>query len=188
MKIRLWLFLSLIGIGVVTIFTVSSCAKAKQLAAFDVNYTFPKVYFSYSPKLQKQLPEFTLFTVKLSVNMDSILSANHIPSGIIASAYLSKLAMVITNPPDANFNWLQSVKMVGSVDSTFSQPLLLGSDTLIAAGSKTIDLAINKIDIKPIFFKNSYYLKILATPSGQIPAASVNMYLESAIRLHIEPL
>jgi len=177
----------LCSIGVMTFFTISSCSKAKELAAFDVTYTFPKVYFSYSPKKLK-LPEFTLLTARLTVNMDSILSANHIPSGIIASAYLSKLSMVITDPPAATFNWLASVKMVGSLDSTFSQPVILGSDTITDPNTKIINLAVNKINIKPIFFKNSYYLRILATPSGQLPASSVSMYLESEIRLHIEPL
>jgi len=168
-------------------FTFTSCSKAKQLAAFDVVYDFPKVYFSYTVKNLK-LPEVTIYTGKLSINLDSILSANHIPSGIITSAYLSRLAMVITAPPGATFNWLKSVRMVGSADSTFLHPTDLGSDTLIDPNATTINLALNKVDIKPILFKNSYYMRILATPSGQIPASSINMYLDSQIKLHIEPL
>jgi hypothetical protein len=165
-----------------------SCSKAKQLAAFDVTYTFPKVYFSYSATYEKKFPEVTLYTGKFSINLDSILSANHIPSGIIASAYLSRLAMVITAPPGATFNWLKSVRMQGSVDSTFQNPTNLGSATSIDPTATTIDLALEKVDIKPLLFNNSYYLRILVTPSGQVPSSSINMYLDSQIKLHIEPL
>ena len=172
---------------ILPLFTITSCNKAKQLAAFDVIYTFPKVYFSYAPKDQK-LPEVTLYTGMLAINFDSILNANYIPSGIIASAYLSRFAMVITAPQEATFNWLESVRMVGSADSTFQQITDLGSDTAVDPGAKSINLVLNKVDIKPILFKNSYYLKILATPRGQIPASSINMYLDSQIKLHIEPL
>jgi len=187
MKIRFLLFLSLCTILLIPFFTITSCSKAKQLSAFDVVYTLPKVYFSYTVKNLK-LPEVTIYTGKLSINLDSILNANNFPSGIIASAYLSRIAMVITAPPEATFNWLESVRMVGSVDSTFQQPTDLGSATGIDPKAKSIDLALNKVDIKPILFKNSYYLKILATPSGQIPTSSINMYLDSQIKLHIEPL
>ena len=187
MKIRFLLFLSLCTILLIPSFTITSCNKAKQLVAFDVVYTFPKVYFSYTVK-DLDLPEITLYTGKVSINFDSILSANNISSGIIASAYLSRLAMVITAPPGATFNWLESVRMVGSADSTFQQSTDLGSDTLIDPNATTIDLALKNVDIKPILFKNSFYLKILATPSGQIPASSINMYLDSQIKLHIEPL
>ena len=169
------------------LFVITSCSKTKQLAAFDVFYTFPKIYFSYAPKDQK-LPEVTIYTGKLAINFDSILNANYIPSGIIASAYLSRLAMVITAPPEATFNWLESVRMVGSADSTFQQITELGSDTAIDPGARSINLVLNKVDIKPILFKNSYYLRILATPSGQIPASSISMYLDSQVKLHIEPL
>ncbi|MGA2822958.1 MAG: hypothetical protein ABSE72_05470 [Bacteroidales bacterium] len=188
MKIRfsLWLFMG--AVLMLPLFTITSCSEAKKLAAFDVIYTFPKIYFIYAPKDQK-LPEVTLYTGKLSINFDSILSAHYIPSGIIASAYLLRLAMDITAPPEATFNWLESVRMVGSADSTFQQTTDLGAVTGIDPGAKIIDLATENVDIKPILFKNSYYLKIFATPSGQIPASSsINMYLDSKVKLHIEPL
>jgi hypothetical protein len=187
MKIRSFVFLTICLALALPLFTVNSCTTAKQLSAFDVMYSFPKVYFSYGVKYQK-LPEVTLYTGKLSIDMDSILTANHVPSGIIASAYLSKLAMVITAPPGATFNWLEAVRMIGSVDSTFQQTTELGSAVGINPDATTVELVLNKVDIKPILFKNSYYLKILATPSGQVPSASVNMYLDSQVRLHIEPL
>lgn len=187
MKTRFLLFMILCTVLTWPLVTSTSCSSAKHLAAFDVTYTFPKVYFSYGKKSQK-LPEVTLYTGKLSVNMDSILSANHIPSGVFTSAYLSRLAMVITAPPAATFKWLKSVRMVGCVDSTFQQVTELGSDTAVNPLATRIDLALNKIDIKPIFFKNSYYLRILATPSGQLPDSTMNIYLDSQIKLHIEPL
>jgi len=187
MKIRFSLFLYLCAIGLLSILPLTSCNKASQLAAFDVIYNFPRVSFVYLSN-DKKTQELTIYSCKLSINFDSILSANHIPSGIIASAYLTKLAMAITAPPEATFNWLASVRMVGSPDSTFQQTTELGSATGIDPAAKNIDLALNKTDIKPILFKNSYYLKILATPSGQIPPSSISMYMDSQIKLHIEPL
>jgi hypothetical protein len=167
--------------------TITSCKKASQLAAFDVIYTFPKVYFSYGPKNLK-IQEVTVYTGKLTINMDSILSANHIPSGVIGSAYLTRLAIVITAPPEATFNWLASVRMVGCADSTFQQSTELGTATGIDPLATRIDLALKEVDIRPILFKNSYYVRVLATPSGQLPASSMNMYLDSQIKIRIEPL
>jgi hypothetical protein len=187
MKTRLSLFLFLCGIISVPIFLDTSCSKAKELAAFDVTYNFPKVSFSYSVKSLKP-PELTLYTGEFSINMDSILSANHIPSGIISSAHLSKLAMVITAPPGATFNWLQSVRMQGSADSTFQQPTDLGSQDNIVPTSTTVELVLQPVDIKPILFRNAYWLRILATPSGTLPGSSVSMYLDSQVKIHIEPL
>jgi len=187
MKIRFSLILFLFAIFLLPFFTITSCNKASQLAAFDVIYNFPRVSFVYSSK-DKKTQELTIYSCKLTINFDSILSANHIPSGIIASAYLTKLAMAITAPPEATFNWLASVRMVGSADSTFQQTTDLGSASGIDPAAKNIELILNKTDIRPILFKNSYYLKVFATPSGQIPPASISMYLDSQIKLHIEPL
>ena len=187
MKNRFLLFLLLCAVLIPPSLIITSCNKAKQLAAFDVLYTFPKVYFNYGPK-NKKIPEVTLYTGKLAINLDSILNAIYIPSGIIASAYLSRVAMIITAPQEATFSWLKSVRMVGSADSTFQQITDLGSDTAVDPCAKTINLILNKVDIKPILFKNSYNLKILATPSGQAPPSSISMYLDSQVKLHIEPL
>ena len=105
--------------------------------------------------------QLLLLKSKLSINFDSILSANHVPSGIIASAYLSRLAMVITAPPEATFNWLSSVTMLGSVDTSFQKPTTLGSETNIDPSSRTLNLTLPNVDIKPILFDNSYYIEVL---------------------------
>jgi hypothetical protein len=188
MKIRFSLLILLCTTLTLSLFIGSSCNSIKKAAAFDVIYTFPKVHFSYVPQ-NKKLSEITLYTTKLTINFDSILGANHIPSGVIASAYLSRLALVITAPPEANFNWLQSVRMVGCIDSTFQQTTDLASNTSIDPGTRNLNLSLNPVDIKPLLFQNGYYLKILAVPSGQAPTfTSLDMYLDSQVKLHIEPL
>jgi hypothetical protein len=188
MKMRFSFFILLCAALMLFLFTGNSCNSIKKAAAFDVIYTFPKVHFNYVPQ-NKKLSEITLYTTKLTINFDSILGANHIPSGVIASAYLSKLALVITDPPDANFNWLQSIRMVGCIDSTFQQTTDLASATSIDPGTRNLNLALTPVDIKPLIFQNSYYLKILAVPSGQTPTfTSINLYLDSQVKLHIEPL
>jgi hypothetical protein len=164
-----------------------SCSKTKELAAFDVTCNLPKIYFNYPPAGLKAT-EVTLYSGKIKIPLDSILSANHIPSGIIGSAYLSKMAMIITNPPEATFNWLDSVRMLGSLDSTFLQPSELGSATGIDPNAKTVNLTMNNVDLRPLIYRDTYYLRILVTPSGLVPASAVNMYLDSQIKLHIEPL
>ncbi len=168
MKIRFSLFMHLYALALISFFTISSCNEVRKLTAFNIIYNFPKVYFNYALKDQK-ITELTLYSSKLTINFDSILNANQIPSGIIASAYLTKLTMVITAPPEATFNWITSVSILGSADSTFKQTTLLGTATGINPMVKTINLALNYIDIKPILFNYSYYLEILATPSGQVP-------------------
>jgi hypothetical protein len=97
--------------------------------------------------------------------------------------------MVITAPPEATFNWISSVTMLGSADTSFQHPTTLGYETNIDPSSRTLNLTLPNVDIKPILFNNSYYIEVLATPSGQLPSSSsINMYLDSQVRLHIEPL
>lgn len=188
MKTRVSLFLFLCAVFLLPSLTFISCNSVKQAASFDVVYNFPKVYFNYSKKDFKA-SQVTLCTGKLTINFDSILGANHIPSGIISSAYLSKLAMIITAPPGATFNWLATVTVFGSADSTFQQSTQLGSATGIDPLATNINLALNNVDLKPIIYKYSYFVEILATPSGQAPSSSsINMYLDSQARIHIEPL
>ena len=172
---------------VLCLFVVTSCNTAKQLLAFDVVYNCPKVYFSYAPGDQK-LSEIVLYSGKLSIDLDSILNANYIPGGFIASAYLSKLALTITAPAQSNFSWLQSARLVGSIDSTFKQATELAGDTAVIPNIRSLNFALKPVDLKPILFKNSYWMKILGTPSGQTPPSSSSMYLDSQVKLHIEPL
>jgi hypothetical protein len=187
MKTRFSIFIYCCAMALIPFLILGSCNEARKLTAFDVIYNLPKVTFSYAAKDLK-ITELTIYSGKLTIKFDSILNANQIPSGIIASAYLTRLAMVITAPPEATFNWLSAVSILGSADSTFQQTTLLGTATGIDPTTKNINLVLTNVDIRPILFKNSYYVEIVATPSGQVPASSINMYLDTQVKLHIEPL
>ena len=141
--------MSLLIAMVFSVVAFLSCSTAKDLTAFDVTCNLSRIYFNYPPK-SPGFTEATIYTGMVHIPLDSILSANHIPSGFIASAYLSRLAMVITDPAEATFNWLESVRMIGSADSTFLQSTELGSDTAIYPDSKSVDLALKKVNLKPI--------------------------------------
>jgi hypothetical protein len=187
MKIRSLVIILLAAILPLPALMNSSCSSAKSLAAIDIYYTFHKVYFTYTAT-KDRATELNLYTAKLTIDMDSILTANHIPSGVIQSAYLSRLALQITAPPEATFNWLQSVRMVGCSDSTFQKTTELGHTDTVSPYTQRVDMTLNPVDLKPILMKNSYYLRILATPSGQTPAApTISLYADSEIKLHIQP-
>jgi hypothetical protein len=187
MKIRSCLIMLLPAVLAFSAIGFHSCSKAKDLTAFDVTCNLPKIYLNYPPRGNPR-SEVTLYTGKVKIPLDSLLTANHIPSGVIASAYLSRLAMVITNPPEATFNWLTAIRIIGSADSTFQQVTQIGSATGIDPGARTIEMTLDKVDLKPIIRTDTYFLRVLATLSGQVPASTVSMYIDSQVKLHIEPL
>jgi len=185
MKIRSKRSLLLFAAMGISLLTFFSCEKRTQVISYYFEYTVPNIYFNY-PSNSSGLEEVTLYTGKIKIPLDSILSSNHI-NGEIKSATIIKMSMVITDPPDSTFDWLSLVRIIGCADSTFVPSTNLVSQGIIDPKEKTIHFS-SYIDLTPVLVKESCYIKLFATPTVKVPSSSVRMYLSTKIALAIRPL
>ena len=188
MRTKTFTFLALLALAAIPLFLCISCHETKKAAAFDVTYNLPRIYFSYTSTLLKS-GEVILYTCQEKINLDSILMAHDIPTGMITSAKLSQFSMTMTEPPDASFSWLQSMRLLVSKDTSFNTNVELGNFVNNDPAAKIVNLTLNNVDMIPYMNNTTFYYRILATlEAGPLPSNKVTMFLDSQLKLHIEPL
>ena len=188
MRIKTIASLAILTIAAFPLFLCTSCHETKKAAAFDVLYNLPRINFSYPSTVIKST-EVTLYTCHEKINLDSILMAHEIPTGMITSAKLSYFSMTMTEPTDASFSWLQSMRLLVSADTSFNPNVELGNFVNHDPAAKTVNLTLNDIDMIQYMNNTTFYYRILATlQAGPLPSGKVTMFLDSQLKLHIEPL
>lgn len=186
MKTRTFFLLALIAAISFSFFT--SCNKVKDLAKFDVTYNLPGVSFRYTPVTLKS-GEVLLYSGTFNINLDSLLNAHGYSSGLIENTEFSYLSITITQPPEANFNWLHTGSVIVSQNSNFDPSSVVASvinDT--TAASKTIVLTLNNVNIRPYLNNTQFYFEVLAETNGAVPYEWIDMYLNSQLQMTISPL
>jgi hypothetical protein len=187
MRIKTIAMLAIIAFAAIPLFLCTSCNDTKKLAAFDVTYNLPRITFSYTPASLKS-GQVILYTGHEKINLDSILMAHDIPTGIIGSATFSRFALTITSPPDADFSWLQSMRVLVSANTSFDPNIELGNYVNNDPAAKTIDLALNNVEMTQYMNNTTFYYEILGTLKSVLRYNTVTMFLDSQLKLHIEPL
>jgi len=188
MRTKTTVLLALLALAAIPLFLYTSCNKTKKLAAFDVTYDLPKVYFTYSSTLQLKSEEVILHIGQAKIALDSILKVHDIPSGIIGSATFSHFAITITDPPDATFSWLQSARALASANASFNPNAELANVVNNDPAAKTINMTLNNVELTQYMNNTTFYYQILGTLNGTLPSNIVAMFLDSQLKLHIEPL
>jgi hypothetical protein len=187
MKTKIVVLMAFIGFASLSMEYLTSCSTAKQYAAFDVTYDLPNVNFTYPSKMLKS-GEVILYSGAININLDSILMAHNIPSGMITSIHFSQFDVTITDPPDANFAWLQSARAIASSEADFDPSAELGNVVNNDPTAKTVNLTMNGIELEQYLHNTSFYYQVLGVLNGPLPYNMVSMYLDSQLKLHIEPL
>jgi len=186
MKTKNIVFLSLVAALSFTFF--SSCKKVKELASFDVTYNLPHIAFRYTPVTMKS-GEAIIYSGSFNINLDSLLNAHGYSSGLIESTEFSYLGITITQPAEANFNWLHTTSVVVSQNSNFQPSSVVGTVTNdTTANSQTIVLTLNNVNIRPYLNSTQFYYEILAETNGAVPYEWIDMYIDSQLKLTISPL
>ena len=176
------LFLTLSIISIPFFF---SCGD-ESLIQFDVNYDLPRIYFNYPSSSFQKNEMISLYTGEAKINLDSILSVNKIPEGFIKSAYLNRFILTLTDPPEANFDWLQSANVLVSANSSIDPGAEVAYIDTVNPGNRILTFKLRKVDMIPYMNDTTFYYQLSAAPSGVLPYPVVSMYLDLQIRLHIE--
>jgi hypothetical protein len=166
---------------------LTSCSKAKEIVAWDYTYTLPRISFSYPPITLKS-GELVLYSGPYTLNLDSLLHANGVSSGVIGPTYFTKCSVSIDQPADANFAWLQSSRIEISGAASFDSVQEIGHVTDIDPAAKTIAYTMNHTNIRPYLGSNGFYLRLFGTLKAKQPLPVIRMYIDGQVVLRLQPL
>ncbi|MCK9423750.1 MAG: hypothetical protein M0Q38_14255 [Bacteroidales bacterium] len=183
MKTRNFLMLFMLAVIPVLFF---SCDKLTNLTAVNVTYKVPRIPFKFTPTALKS-GEIILCTEQVNLNVDSLLNAN-LPGGGLDTTSFSNFSITIEAPDTANFGWLQSARTVVSQDSTFTSHVQIGTVTNNDSTTKTVILTMNNDNIRPYLGTKGFYIRVYAVVNGAIPYNWIQMYIDSQLKMRIEPL
>ena len=184
MKTRI--YISLMILLAVPMIYFTSCNKIKSLVAFDVTMQMPTQHFTYSGTLLKST-EVVLYAGSVNVNLDSILRAYGFSSGTIQTTTFTTLTITMESPPDSSFHWLSSARATIANNSTATE-YQIGSVTNTDPTSKTLNVTLNNLNIRQYLSQSSFYLRVYGVLNGPLPAATVGMFLNGTIKMHVSPL
>lgn len=174
-------------ITLAVLFMLPSCSKFQDLAAFDVSYTIPRTSFTYVPTTVKS-EEQLLFSGAVTANLDSIMNANGVSSGIVGETKFTKLTITIAEPEDVTFNWLISARGEISQSADFLSVQEIGYVTNNDPLAKSVVLTLNNVNIRPYLGARLFYVRIYGVVNLPIPSDWIKMYIEGKMVMHIEPL
>ena len=185
MKTRI--FISLLILIAVPLVYLTSCNKVKELTSVNVTMKMPRQHFTYS-ETKLKTGEVILYSGMVTVNLDSILNANGLPSGIIQTTTFTSLSVTINVPADSTFHWLSSMRAVISANQNFDPQNGIGNVTNTDPNAKTVFVTLNNLNIRPYLSQPSFYIRLYAVLNGPLPAVTVGMFLDGTVQLLIAPV
>jgi hypothetical protein len=185
MKTRI--LITILTIAVFPVLFFSSCSKLKDLTAIDVSYKIPRQTFIYTPTTLKS-GEQLLYSGFITANLDSILSANGLSSGVVGNTIFTKCSITIVQPDSVTFGWLQSARGEISQNAGFIPFQEVGTVTNTDPLAKTVNLTLNNTNIRPYLGAKTFYFRIFGILNGPVPAEWVQMYVDGTLQMHLEPL
>lgn len=163
-----------------------SCEQIKDAAEFDVEVKMPTK--SISLESTKEMEE--LFKSSLSVNLDSVLSANGFDAGKIKDGNFSSITLKINEDlsPDINFDFIREVSFNLSLNESLTNPQTIAHKT-IEKGVKEVTFDIEEsLDLKEYLNNAMFFFYIQGDTLGSYPAETVHLILDSKVKFTVSPL
>lgn len=165
----------------------SSCKEIKDAAAVTVSYDLPKINFTYYRATDKAT-EVLLYSGMVQINLDSLLNANGLSSGVVGSTYLTQFTLTIDDPDNATFSWLESSRVQFAQDAGFQTAVEVATAVNSNPNAKVLTLTTNNVNIRPYLGNTAFYMRVFATMNGPLPWEWVGMYINSQLKFTLEPL
>ncbi|MEI6683251.1 MAG: hypothetical protein WCO44_11515 [Bacteroidota bacterium] len=185
MKTRIYFII--LAIVVVPVLFFYSCTNVKKAVAFDYTYKIPRTTFIYHPALLKT-GEQLIYSGAIAANLDSILNANGLSSGVVGNTTFTKCSVTIQSPDSVTFSWLQSMRGEISATSDFSAVQQVGHVTNTDQTSKTVVLTMENTNIRPYLGSKYFYFRLFATLNTAVPGGWAQMYLDGQMTMRLQPL
>ncbi len=162
----------------------SSCEKIEDLASFNITYSNPDLTFTLDSMAYPPKSEVILFQKILSINIDSIISKHELDG--IENAKFETVMLQIESPDNVNFNWLTSGRVtVSSLDLSETE---IASTTSIPNNSRSIEFILTNKEVLSTIKADSFTLKLYGNVTPPIPVKTLQMVLESKIKMRVLPL
>jgi hypothetical protein len=178
--------LSKISLGIliflgILLYLFPSCEKIKEATATDVKYDFPDAYFTLdSVSLLKA--EKVLFSRTFTANIDSILDAN---GGSLQNVKYYVVRLSIVTPSWVTLNWLSSAR--ATITPQGKSPIQIATATNINSLERTVDFTLMNLDVASSV-KVPFQLNIYGDMNSPLPVKTIQMLVESGIKLSVSPL
>jgi hypothetical protein len=182
MKAKLSGITLVILLSVVTVFfLLPSCDKVKDATQVKVKYDLPDSYFTVD-SLAPLKAERMLFSQTFTANIDSIVNAN---SGSLGKASFYLVRLSIVSPQWVTFDWLNSAR--ATITPQNGLPIEVATTTSVNSTARTVEFEVMNLDVASKV-NGPFLLNIYGDLNGPIPAATIQMLLESGIEVAISPI
>ena len=195
MKTKHFLF-AIILAAIPFLFLTQSCDKVKDevnnATKFDVSMNLPDHHFvldSNDFKSSASIKAETILTEQaISVNIDSIFSANGLSSASLSNAGFTNITVVMENPlPGANFDFMSGMRVVLSETADFAEETQIAIAENIPAGSTSVTFTLDNSGVQSFLDKHNFYLRLYGQ-MGSLPWPMLPLILQSGIEFTVNPL
>jgi len=168
---------------------ISACDDVEELVAFFVtvepdDYNFTVDSTSTSPGKA----ETVLFQTSFSFDLDSILEAHEVSSGMIGGCWFQRLAVAIDSPAVATFNFVDSFRVTVSNDSLFSTETEVAQIVIVDPAVTIVELNVYNLDVVAMMQGQEIWVRLYGGLPIPIPYPAIYMHLSSRVKLRVEPL
>ncbi|WP_017731740.1 hypothetical protein [Nafulsella turpanensis] len=144
---------------IVIVIFLSGCEKLKDLTQFEIknesNISIPGQNTGIGELLS--IPR-----AEVQSSSEQSFRNNNTRADLVEEAILEELQLTITNPADANFDFLNEISIYISAEG--EQEVLVASKSNIAEdGSQSLQLETTGVDLKPFIVKDHFSIRTAAT-------------------------
>ncbi|MBI1308159.1 MAG: hypothetical protein GC181_16275 [Bacteroidetes bacterium] len=135
--------------------TQPSCKKLNKTVKFNLEYT---TSFTIPATAGINLP-FDVLTPDVETNAEESFKANDTRKDLITQILLTKLTLSIKSPPDGDFSFLKSAKVIIKADGHDDKEVAVIND-VPNNGSRSLDLECTGADLAPYIKEDNFSLKV----------------------------
>jgi hypothetical protein len=170
MKTKHFLF-AIILTAIPFLFLTQSCDKVKdevqEAAAFDVSMNLPDHHFvldSNDFKSSVSIKSETILTEQaISINLDSILSANGISSATLSNSAFTEIKLKMDEDnliSGANFDFMSGMRIVLSETADFAAETPIAIAENIPVGSTEVTFTLDNSNIQSFIDNHNFHLRL----------------------------
>ncbi len=173
---------------VLILIVIVGCDKINDLAKFDVKMNLPTQHFTLNrPEVKSTQALVDLFyDFNVTINLDSIMEANGLSNIGIENGMITKALLTITDPENANLNFLSSARLV-LFEATGAQTQVAHTGN-ISPDAKSVELILDAADLSTLIKNKNFNGRIYLTVDPELMPPTAGFALTQSIKFTVNPL
>jgi len=156
---------------------LGSCEKLSELTQFDLTY---HTEVTIPASIPVNVP-FDIVTPEITTNIEEEFESYNTHKDLIEEIALKELELTITDPADADFDFLNSIEVSIEADD-LPEKTIAWKDNIPEDGLKSLTLDVSGEDIKDYLFADSFKLKI-STKTDQVLSEDVTIDVKTVFHV-----